>query len=633
MEQLINEIYRDTVHINDGKVADYIPQLAEVNPEMYGVAFCDLNGNIYSVGDSDNNFSLQSVVKPLTYCLARHQESTVPGAPSIHQHVGFEPSGMAFNAFVLNREGLPHNPLINSGAMMTTSLIATDQEPSARFEAVHKFICKMSGFGGHAIGFDNSIFLSEKVHADRNISLAYYMRENKAFPGAPTQSELTGHLELYFQTCSLTATCRTVAAIAATLANHGKSPISGEEVLAPEIIMDTLSIMYMCGMYDFSGQFAFNIGLPAKSGVCGAIMLVIPNVGGICTWSPRLDEIGNSVRGLAFCNEFAKRTKNLHHIFRTMSTAGSGSKQEEEDTTEQELNNIKSMETFTHRIIHACSVNDVEMLMKLIDHGVKKFRRKKSGDTRGEKETVEEVTKRLVDCADYDYRSCVHLAAAEGHEAALHFLINNGANPHPKDRWGNTPLHEVRKAMLHLDKKHENEDYIPTKEEGQLREHYKAIFFLLSAYENPHILDDEAHFDLSRTRSDSSTSRATVLDEWAALSHSTSIEHLPDLMAAASAVRENGSSTNLNLNLNLSTIPESKTPPDSTGSNGSPRSPTRTVVITPAAGAAADASAGAAGGDGGVDRVQPPTPPSRTSAGSPAFQVGLVDSSSPDIEK
>lgn len=511
METLLKEIYNDTVHITDGKVADYIPQLAEVNPEMYGVAFCDMNGNISTVGDSENAFCLQSCVKPLNYCLARAQEASDLNAPTTHNHVGFEPSGVAFNAFVMNREGLPHNPLINSGAMMTCALIAANREPSARFDMLQKFICRLSGFGGHAIGYDNSVYLSEKVHADRNISLAYYMRENKAFPGEPTQSELMDHLDLYFQSCSLTATCRTMAAIAGTLANHGKSPVSGETVLQPEIVMDALSIMFMCGMYDFSGQFAFNIGLPAKSGVAGALLIVIPNVGGICTWSPRLDELGNSVRGVAFCNELAKRTKYAYHIFRTLNNSGKIQQQGED---EDDVSNIRSMETFTHRIIHACSVDDLTTIKKLVEYGTKKFCK---GD-----DLPEAVSKTLVDSADYDRRTCMHLAAAEGHEETVRYLVGHKASLHPKDRWGNTPMHEVRKAIRHLDKVHNTPGFIPSKEEDDLRERYKAIFFILSMGGENELESDP---QMVRSRSGSQS----VHDEWAYLSRNNSTDNLPEM--------------------------------------------------------------------------------------------------------
>ena len=317
------------------------------------------------------------------------------------------------------------------------------------------------------------------------------------------------HLDLYFQACSLTATCRTMAAIAATLANHGKSPVSGETILEPEIVMDALSIMFMCGMYDFSGQFAFSIGLPAKSGVAGALLIVIPNVGGICTWSPRLDELGNSVRGVAFCNELAKRTKYAYHIFRTLNNVKNGKDVEDEN----DVTTIRSMETFTHRIIHACSINDIDAVEKLVNYGIDKFRKSN--------ESVEDVAKRLVDSADYDRRTCVHLAAAEGHEDVLNFLISHGATIHPKDRWGNTPVHEVRKAIKHLDQLHSAVGFIPTADEINLRDRYKKIFFKLAVEETTP--DDNSSM---RSRANS------AVNEWQALSRSNSIDDIPGLADA-----------------------------------------------------------------------------------------------------
>mgnify|MGYP001336109113 CR=1 FL=1 len=214
-------------------------------------------------------------------------------ATAYHNHVGFEPSGRSFNEFVLNKDKKPHNPLINSGAIMVASFLYPECEPSEQFESVKYFYESLSGHIGK-IGFDNSVFLSEKRHADRNISLAYYMRENCAFYNNPTPNRLSEILDLYFQCCSITLNCEIASVIAATLANKGACPVSGENVIEPDIVKDCLSLMYMCGMYDYSGQFSFEVGLPAKSGVSGCIFLVIPNKMGICIWSPKLDELGNT---------------------------------------------------------------------------------------------------------------------------------------------------------------------------------------------------------------------------------------------------------------------------------------------------------------------------------------------------
>ena len=312
--KIITDIYNELLENNEGRVADYIPQLGTVNPDLFGISFCNVNGKTFSIGNTDDEFCLQSCSKPLSYCIARELSSL----EHVHGHVGYEPSGQAFNAFVLNRDSLPHNPMINAGAMMICSLIEPDKEPSKRFETIKKFYKKLCGNQGK-VGFDNSVYLSEQHHADRNMSLAYYMRESGAFDSNIGPSEIQNNLNLYFQCCSTTINCNMGAIMAATLANGGVCPIGGEYVFSKDIVKDCLSLMYMCGMYDYSGQFAFEIGLPAKSGVSGCLFLVIPNKFGICIRSPRLDVMGNTVRGVEFCRKFNKMTNYRHHIFNTIT--------------------------------------------------------------------------------------------------------------------------------------------------------------------------------------------------------------------------------------------------------------------------------------------------------------------------
>ena len=273
IHSIVSSIYECCSNNTNGKVADYIPELANVNPDFFGISFCDIHGTQTNIGNTDVDFCLQSCSKPLTYCLARKQNSNV------HNHVGYEPSGRSFNEFVLDDEGKPHNPMINSGAIMTASFIYPDVEPAERFKSVVEFYNELSGKTGR-IGFNNSVFLSEKHNADRNLSLAYYMRENSAYQKHPTHSELQEHLDLYFQCCSITINSEIGSIMASTLANGGKCPITNEQVVEDNIVKDVLSIMYNCGMYDYSGQFGFEIGLPAKSGVSGCVLLVIPGIGG-----------------------------------------------------------------------------------------------------------------------------------------------------------------------------------------------------------------------------------------------------------------------------------------------------------------------------------------------------------------
>lgn len=401
--RVIEKIYDETLPNQTGKVADYIPELANINPDLYGISICNLRGEMYQIGDVDQEFCIQSCCKPLNYCLAR----TISSVP-IHEHVGYEPSGLTFNAYALNRSGLPHNPLINSGAIMVSSLIEPDKEPSRRFNCVKNFYQKMAG-GIGTVGFNNSVFLSEKHHADRNISLAYYMRENGAYPGSPNPNQLHESLDLYFQCCSITLTCKSAAAISATLANSGNSPITGEQVVETDIVKDCLSIMYSCGMYDFSGQFAFKIGLPAKSGVSGCLLLVIPNCCGICIWSPRLDEMGNSVRGVQFCERFIRETDYHFHMFQNMVKH-----------VEAPILVDDDVDVMTQRLISAAAKGDLVTIKKM--DGKIPF-----------------------SVADYDGRSALHLAAAEGHLEVVKYLLDNGADRSAKDRWGATPYHEASK--------------------------------------------------------------------------------------------------------------------------------------------------------------------------------------------
>ena len=407
VHKCIGGLYEVTKTRTGGSVADYIPELAGCNPELYGISFCDIRGKQTSIGDVTDGFCLQSCVKPLTYCLAREAHRVDPDKfVPVHDHVGFEPSGRSFNEFALNHDGIPHNPLINSGAIMVASLIHPDDEPSTRFNKVHKFMNELSGGPGN-IAFNNGVYLSERHHADRNQALAYYMRENGAYSDPqPTPSQLSGHLDLYFQCCALSANCNTASVLAATLANRGTCPLTNKKVIDPKIVMDALAIMHTCGMYDYSGQFAFEIGLPAKSGVSGCVLLVIPDVGGMCIYSPKLGRLGNSVRALEFCAEFSKVTSHRFHMYGSI-------KQHKMITVAEESKQVE-----VQRLIAAAASGDVELIASVCDLSL--FRE-----------------------ADYDGRTALHLACAEGRLSAAKMLIEKGAISNAEDRTGKTPLQEA----------------------------------------------------------------------------------------------------------------------------------------------------------------------------------------------
>ena len=399
IKSFLHEVYNEVKEEKSGNVADYIPELGKVNPELFGITACSVDGKIVEIGDTDVNFCLQSCSKPLNYCIAREKL----GKHKIHSHVGYEPSGQAFNAHVLNKNGLPHNPMINAGAIMVASLLESDEEPANRFNVIKKYYQEMSGNIGN-IGFDNSIFLSEKQHADRNVSLAYFMRENGAFSGNISPHKIQEHLDLYFQACSITIDSKIGSVICSTLANGGVCPITSKKVFSTETVRDCLALMYGCGMYDYSGQFSFEIGLPAKSGVSGCIFLVIPNVMGLCIYSPLLDDIGNSVRGIKICKKIVEKFN--YHIFENIvKNANLDFGKQSEEVLIQKMINCASNN----------NLNTLQELSELID----------------------------LDKSDYDKRTAIHLACAEGHYDIVKFLIDKGCSVNVKDRWGNTPLSEI----------------------------------------------------------------------------------------------------------------------------------------------------------------------------------------------
>ncbi|KAL3891231.1 hypothetical protein ACJMK2_003494, partial [Sinanodonta woodiana] len=384
-------------------VATYIPQLARYSPNYYGVSVCTVDGQRYSSGDVNLPFCLQSVSKPLTYGLVL--DELTPEA--VHQYVGHEPSGTAFNEISLNRKKKPHNPLVNSGAIVLCSLMKQDLNLADRFDYTSQLFKKMAG--GEYLSFNNSVFLSERETADRNFALAYFLRENKCFPEGTNLIEV---LDFYFQLCSVEVTCESAAIIAATLANGGICPTTGDEIISTRAVRDVLSVMLSCGMYDYSGEFAFRVGLPAKSGVSGAIMLVVPNVMGISLWSPPLDQWGNSVRGVQFCQDLVK-TFNFHHY--------------------DSLRHTQKKKNPSRRRAESMSLDIVNLLFSAYYGDVTALRRY---SLRG----------MPMDIADYDSRTALHIGAAEGHYPLVEFLLSKcKVNPTCVDRWGFTPLHEAER--------------------------------------------------------------------------------------------------------------------------------------------------------------------------------------------
>ena len=291
-----------------GEVADYIPQLAAADPEPFGIALTSMAGRTYGVGDCETPFTIQSISKAFVYALAVEDH----GMEAVLARVGVEPSGEAFNAIKLEpHTGRPPNPMVNAGALMTTSLVRA-QYPEERLERI---VSVLSAFAGRRLEVDESVAASELDTASRNRALGYLME------GAGSLKEPVEEiLWTYCQQCAILVTATDLAVMAATLANGGVNPVTGKAVVDEDVAVRTLAVMATCGMYDFSGEWLLRVGLPAKSGVAGGLIAVSPAEFGIGTFSPRLDDHGNSVRGIAVARAMADRF-DLHLMHHAGETA------------------------------------------------------------------------------------------------------------------------------------------------------------------------------------------------------------------------------------------------------------------------------------------------------------------------
>lgn len=291
----LEAIHHQFAGLAEGEVATYIPELARANPDYFGIAVMSLEGRSYEAGDAREAFTIQSVSKPFVFAMAI--ESL--GLEAVLERVGVEPSGEGFNAISLDPQtGVPANPMINAGAILVTSLIEAGS-PEERFERI---LHAMSGFAGRPLDIDEDVYRSEVETGDRNRALAYMMRNAGALRAGVEET-----LDTYFRQCAIRVTAVDMAAMAATLANRGVHPVTGEVVVSESTASSVLTVMATCGMYDYSGNWLLRVGLPAKSGVSGALMAASPDQFGIGLFSPRVDSLGNSVRGLAACKELSSR--------------------------------------------------------------------------------------------------------------------------------------------------------------------------------------------------------------------------------------------------------------------------------------------------------------------------------------
>lgn len=301
IEAYLRDLHARHAGYDGGTVANYIPELAKVKREWFGICIATRDGHVYEIGDTRQAFTIQSVSKALSYGLALEDR----GEAHVLSRISVEPSGDAFNAISLRPDnGAPFNPMINAGAIATCGQVLARPGESR----IARILAYLSGCAGRDLDIDEEIYRSESETGYRNRAIGWMLRNFGIIDEEPTDI-----LETYFRQCSIRVTCRDLAVMAATLANQGVNPLTKVQAIAPAYVDNILSVMATCGMYDFSGEWLYRVGLPAKSGVGGGIMAVLPGQIGIGIFSPPLDSQGNSARGIRVCDDLSREL--ALHVF------------------------------------------------------------------------------------------------------------------------------------------------------------------------------------------------------------------------------------------------------------------------------------------------------------------------------
>jgi glutaminase len=293
-DRVCRDVHGRLSGLDDGEPASYIPELARVDPDRFAIAAATIDGELTVVGDHDHLFTIQSISKLLLYGLALETH----GREAVLRRAGVAPTGDPFNAIELDEvQHRAPNPMVNSGAIAMTDMV----EGAGLEERIDVVLALFERYLGRRPDVDEAVCASEYATGNRNRAIAYLLLDQGIVADRVAET-----LDLYFMQCSVLVTAADLALIGATIANNGVHPISGERVVGPHVARDMLTVALTCGMYDYAGEWAYTIGIPAKSGVGGGIVGMIPGVGGLAVYSPRLDEHGNSVRGLRVFEELAK---------------------------------------------------------------------------------------------------------------------------------------------------------------------------------------------------------------------------------------------------------------------------------------------------------------------------------------
>lgn len=282
LQELLDEIRADA----SGDVATYIPELGRADPNWFGIAICTVDGHVYEVGDTAVDFTIQSVSKPFIYGLALQER----GLDEVLSRVGVEPSGNTFNAIVVDGSNRPFNPMVNAGAIVSTAMSRSEDQ----------VVGLLGRFAGRELSIDEAVYQSERITGDRNRAIGYLMSSFELMG-----DDASAAIDRYFRQCSVSVTCNDLAIMAGTLANRGLNPVTSVRALGEAEVESVISVMSSCGMYDASGEWMLRVGMPAKSGVSGAVIAVMPGQFGIAVFSPLLDHHFNSVRGLQVCERMS----------------------------------------------------------------------------------------------------------------------------------------------------------------------------------------------------------------------------------------------------------------------------------------------------------------------------------------
>jgi glutaminase len=295
LQDAVEDLHAKYQPLRDGQVATYIPELGKADPDQFAISLVTASGRTFEAGDCERPFTIQSISKPFTFGMALETY----GHSKVARHVGVEPSGDAFNAINLQQgTNRPHNPMINSGAITITALLHACHGD----ETFDRMLERFSVAAGRSLSVDDAVYESERRTGHRNRAIAHLLLN---FGMVHEQAEHA--LDVYFRQCAILVTCRDLAVMGATLANMGRNPLTGDTAFEIGSVRSMLAIMFTCGMYDYSGEWAYRVGVPAKSGVSGGVVAVVNRQLGVATFSPRLDARGNSHRGIEVCSELAAR--------------------------------------------------------------------------------------------------------------------------------------------------------------------------------------------------------------------------------------------------------------------------------------------------------------------------------------